>query len=161
MKINNKSLLLKMMMCFTLCISLSVLQAQLLPIEQYKILEGEKNGVNTTEYLQTVDPYSMLYYLKEDTSTVYFMNYFRKDETFSTGPIYNLQIDDYYQKEDDLPGRILTFLWDYENSYNDKTGTASVQIYKVEELHQTSALIKIELLDEPSENLILYFGIKL
>lgn len=162
MKINNKSLLLKMTLSFGLCMCLNMLlHAQLLPIEQYKILEGEKNGVNTTEYLQTAEPYSILYYLEEDTSKVYFMNYFMKDETFSTGPIYDFQIDDYYQKEHDSPVKILTFFWDYENSYNDKTGTALVQIFKIEVLHQATALIKIELLNEPSETIILYFGIKL
>lgn len=97
---------------------------------KFIILDGSENGVDITPTLLDQGAYSVFYTI-ESSNSIYMANYWPKNGSQSSGPMYSSKTASYDETYETYKADIFYFNWRYTNDYNSKKGTASVQLIKV------------------------------
>lgn len=105
-------------------------------ITKYIITHASQNDIDITEDLLKEKSYLVLYKNNNpesdpDKEELFFANVWDVSESQSYGRIYNLDSSQTPETEDSYKTSTLNFNWSYQNSYNDKSGTAKVKISNV------------------------------
>lgn len=127
----------KRLILFTLLISFGLLSVYSQEKEsnqevfaKFHITDWIKNGVDMTPSISDQEAILVLY---ENTKSKEYMmsNYWSKSKSQSFGPIYSLDTKHYEATNENYEYDSLSFQWHYTNTYDDKKGTAKVELLKV------------------------------
>lgn len=111
-------------------------------IAKFIVTDGSSNGVDITPTLMDQGAYSV-FYTDENDGLIYMANYWPKGGTQSFGPMYSSKTASYNETYETYKADIFYFRWRYTNSYDDKKGTASVQLTKIYKPQGVAFILKI------------------
>lgn len=111
-------------------------------IAKFIITDASVNGVDNTPILLDQGAYTVFYTSKND-GLIYMANYWEKDNTQSYGPMYSAANDSYNETVETYKADIFNFNWRYINDYDDKKGTAKVQLTKIYKPQGITFILKI------------------
>ncbi len=105
-------------------------------ITKYIITHASKNDIDITEDLLKEKSYLVLYKKNNpesdpDNEEMFFANVWDVSQSQSYGRIYNLDLSQTPETEESYKTSTLNFNWSYQNSYDEKSGTAKVKISNV------------------------------
>ena len=64
-----------------------------------------------------------------DGKEIMFSNYWAKSDSQSSGRIYSIEKEEFPETEKELKHGLYQFQWSYNNSYDDKKGTAKIRLF--------------------------------
>ena len=113
-----------------------------LPNETMKfiITDASINGVDTTPTLLAAEAYSV-FYTVEDSDLIYMANVWSKNDSQSYGPMYYIKKKE--ETYEEYKADFFYFNWRYMNDYDDKKGTATVQLIKIFKPQGITFILKI------------------
>lgn len=99
-------------------------------LEKFIILDATENDMDITPQLLSNEAFLSLYTItgKEE---VYFANVWPVAESQSSGVVYNAEFKEVAETEKAYATDEFSFSWSYQNSYDEKSGTAQVRILKI------------------------------
>ncbi len=105
-------------------------------ITKYIVTHASQNDIDITEELLQEKSYLVLYKNNNpesdpDNEELFFANVWDVSESQSFGRIYNLDTSKTPETEESFKTSTLNFNWSYQNSYDNKNGTAKVKILNV------------------------------
>jgi hypothetical protein len=118
--------------CTTCC---SILQAQEKVktqeiIANFQISDGTSNGVDITPTLLEQNAYLVIY-RDMASKAIYMANFWEKNDTQSYGSIYSMEEKHIKGENENYEADLFYFQWSYINTYDNKKGTAKVELMKV------------------------------
>lgn len=99
-------------------------------LDKFIILDATMNSEDITPHMLSSEAFLSLYEVKEEEA-MYFSNVQPRNESMSYGVIYDAEMEEFAETDESFGGVQLSFYWKYYNTYDDKTGTASVRIQKI------------------------------
>ncbi|MBW4359387.1 hypothetical protein [Flavobacterium taihuense] len=99
-------------------------------IAKFKISDGTKNGEDITPYLLGQNAYLVIY-KDQATKTICMANFWGKNDSQSYGSIYSMEEKHIKADSENYEADQFFFQWSYTNTYDNKKGTAKVQLLKV------------------------------
>lgn len=105
-------------------------QAQSTIIAKFIVQDARMNDVDIAKQWIKEGAYLAIY-TDEESDDLHFANVNPKQDTQSYGNIFELKTKKIEATNDNYETEIFTFKWSYENSYDDKVGTATVRLVKV------------------------------
>lgn len=114
-------------------------------VSKYRVTSAYKNETDFTSTL--INSGSHLELVQRDGS--WFMNHvWIYAGSHSCGPIRNIETEEIPETDDSYAMNIITFDWDYANSYDDETGTCAVVFTVVFKPDETPVIVQMETEDE-------------
>lgn len=110
-------------------------------LAKFIITDATFNGEDYTPIILEQGAYTVFYNFKDD-SLIYMSNYWPKDDTQSFGPMYSTQMS-LEERYESYQADIYSFNWGYVNSYDEKKGTAKVQLTKIYKPTGVAFILKI------------------
>lgn len=111
-------------------------------IVKFTITNGKDDNEDISNILIAQDAFIVFYTIEND-ELIYMANVWPKNNSQSYGPLYSvkptIQATTYEKNNADL----YSFNWKYSNDYNNKTGTAKVQVIKIYKPQGIEYLLKI------------------
>lgn len=120
---------MKRLIILVLLFTLNLVHAQQKVLYKIILSDVTINGVNASNKYLEENGY-LVFYVQEDGSPA-LANVMVKSETQSYGNIFSIQNDVMEEGTDNYKAEMLKFKWGYVNSYNNKSGTASIDLLKV------------------------------
>lgn len=111
-------------------------------IGRYIVMNATKNGINISDVAHDQNQFIVFYTLENDTR-IFMANYWSKNESQSFGPIHALKTINFEETEDKHKYDLITFKWDFRNTYDTKEGVASVQLMKIYKPYSITFEMKI------------------
>lgn len=101
-------------------------------LSKFIISDATENGRDITEYILDQQAY-LVFYTREDTDNenLYMANVWIKNGTNSFGRIFDKKYHKSSETSNEFETHFMTFKWSYKNSYDDKRGTANVELVMV------------------------------
>ena len=96
-------------------------------IATFEVLDGRDNGSDITPQMLEANAYLALY-LSSDKEDVMFANVWELNNSQSFGSAYAIVKEEFPETDEDYKGVLFNFNWSYQNSYDDKKGTAKVKL---------------------------------
>lgn len=118
-------------------------------LAKFTITEAKFNGVDKSSLLLDAEAY-IIFYTTGTDELLYMANVRSNSNSQSFGPIYGVESKNREESDEYYKTDFINFNWQYANTYNDKTGTAQVQVTKIYKPQGVEFVIKIipENLDE-------------
>ncbi len=111
-------------------------------ITKFIITDASTNGVdNTAEILE--EKAFIVFYSVENDDLLYMSHVWPKHESQSYGPIYSVKSESEKETYEEYKADFFNFDWLYIAGYEDKKGTAKVQLIKVHKPQGISYVLKI------------------
>jgi hypothetical protein len=66
-----------------------------------------------------------------DGEEILFSNYWVKSDSQSSGRIYYVEKEEFPETEEELKYALYQFQWSYNNSYDDRKGTAKIKLFVI------------------------------
>lgn len=96
----------------------------------FEISDARENGDDITP--EAVEDQAKLVLCKSmDGKEIMFSNFWAISESQSSGRIYSVQKEVFSETEKELKHDFYQFQWSYNNSYDDKKGTAKIKLYVI------------------------------
>jgi alpha-L-fucosidase len=111
-------------------------------IAKFIITDAKNNGVDMTPIALKGGAYTV-FYTSGDDGLIYMANVWPNNNSQSFGPMYGVQSDKIEETYENYRADYFYFNWRYINSYNDKTGTAKVQVIKIYKPQGVAFSVKI------------------
>jgi hypothetical protein len=111
-------------------------------IAKFIITEATVNGEDNTSILREQGAYTVFYKFEND-DLIHMANYWPKANSQSFGPMYSAENTTYEETYESYKADVFHFNWRYTNDYDDKKGTAKVQLTKVFKPKGVSFILKI------------------
>lgn len=111
-------------------------------IAKFTITDAKNNGVDVTPTLLKAGAYTVFYTSGND-GLIYMANVWPNNNSQSFGPMYGVQSDKIEETHENYEADFFYFNWGYTNSYDDKTGTAKVQVIKIYKPQGVAFTVKI------------------
>jgi hypothetical protein len=96
---------------------------------KFIITDAKFNGEDVTPKIVMNKGYTVFYTFKGDEE-LYMANYFTEDETQSFGLLYDSNLEEFEETEDEYKTEVLTSSWRYINDYDENKGTAKIKFTK-------------------------------
>jgi hypothetical protein len=112
-------------------------------IAKFIITDASVNGIDNTPILLDQGAYSVFYTLNDDEGTIYMANYWEKDNTQSYGPMYSTENNSFDETIETYKADLFNFNWRYINDYDNKKGTAKVELTKIYKPQGITFILKI------------------
>lgn len=107
------------------CASINAQEIETIAI--FEVMDGRDNGSDITPQMLEANAFLVLY-LSKDKKNVMFANVWEKNDSQSFGTIYAIAKEEFPETDKEYRGVLLNFNWSYNNSYDDKSGTAKVKL---------------------------------
>lgn len=126
---------LKTICTIVICALYSVINAQEKKPSQeafaiFEIFDARDNGTDITpEALE--DKAKLVLYKSMDGKEIMFSNFWAKSDSQSSGRIYSVEKEEFPETEKELKHGLYQFQWSYNNSYDDKKGTAKIRLFVI------------------------------
>ncbi|MFV5691716.1 hypothetical protein ACM55K_06815 [Flavobacterium sp. LT1R49] len=148
------------MTLFVICTTCSsILQAQEKVktheiIAKFQISDGTENGLDITPTLLEQNTYLVIY---QDMASkaIYMANFWEKNNTQSYGFIYSMEEKHIKGDDKNYETDLFYFQWGYINTYDNKKGTAKVELMKIYKLQ--GVYFKMTIIPE-NLNVLVYRG---
>lgn len=111
-------------------------------LAKFIITDATTNGVDITPVLLANNAY-IVFYTSDDDGLIYMANVFPKSNSQSYGPMYLVEIQNKKETYETYAVDIFYFNWRYINTYDNKKGTAKVQMIKVYKPQGVAFTVKI------------------
>jgi hypothetical protein len=92
-----------------------------------EISDARNNGNDITPEALESDA-KLIFYKSNDGKEILLSNYWAKSDTQSWGRIYTIEKEEFPETEKELKHCLYQFQWSYNNSYDDKMGTAKIKL---------------------------------
>ena len=118
-------------------------------LAKFIITDAKYNGVDNTSILLNAEAF-IIFYTTGTDELLYMANVRPYSNSQSFGPIYKVESKNREESDEYYKTDFIYFNWQYANTFNDKTGTAQVQVTKIYKPQGVEFVIKIipENLDE-------------
>lgn len=111
-------------------------------IAKFNITDAKLNGNDVTPIYLNWEAYTV-FYTSGDDGLIYMANVAPKNNTQSFGPMYGITSEKVKETFENYEADFFYFNWKYTNDYDDKTGTAKVQVIKVYKPQGVAFTVKI------------------
>ncbi len=111
-------------------------------LAKFNILDASHNGVDVTPDILEAGAYTVFYTIAED-GLMYMANVWPNNESQSFGPMYGVQTEKVEETYENYAADYFYFNWRYNNTYNDESGTAAVEVIKIYKPQGVAFTIKI------------------
>lgn len=96
----------------------------------FEINDLRRNGYDITP--QALENNAQLvFYKSNDGKEILLSNYWEKSNSQSYGRIYSITKEEYPETEKELKYDLYQFQWSYNNTYDEKRGTAKIKLFLV------------------------------
>ncbi len=109
---------------------------------KFIITDASTNGVDTTPTILEAEAF-LVFYTVENDNLLYMANVWPKRNAQSYGPMYSVTSETKKETYEEHKADFFDFNWLYITGYNDKKGTAKVQLIKVYEPQGITYVLKI------------------
>ena len=99
-------------------------------LAKFIITDATLNGVDVTPTLLSNNAYTV-FYTRGNDGLVYMANVWAKSNSQSYGPMYSINKENIKETYETYEADIFNFNWLYINNYDNKKGTAKVQLIKI------------------------------
>lgn len=99
-------------------------------LARFIITDATFNGEDVTPTVVKSKGYTVFYTFK-GKEEIYMANYLSEDDTQSYGLLYDSNLEQFEETEDEYKTDFLTSSWRYVNDYDEKKGTAKIQLIKI------------------------------
>ena len=99
-------------------------------IVKFEITDGTENGEDITSRLINEKAYLVIYRIIE-TDDLCMANFWQTSNSQSSGSIYAMQEKSIEETGENYKTDFFYFQWSYSNTYDDKKGTAKVELLKI------------------------------
>lgn len=96
-------------------------------IAKFTITDAKNNGEDMTPIILEADAYTV-FYTSGDDGQIYMANVWPNSNSQSYGRVFGIKTTKVEETYDHYETDLLHFNWSYINDYNDKTGTAMVEV---------------------------------
>lgn len=111
-------------------------------LAKFVITDATQNGQDLTPaYLE--DGAYIVFYTSGDDKSLYMANFWPKSKTQSYGAVYSMESKNFEETEKQYKADIFIFNWRYINTYDQKKGTAKVEVTKIYKPQGVAFIIKI------------------
>lgn len=125
---NLKTLFIILLSTFYSSINAQEKKASQEAFATFEISDARDNGADITpEALE--DEAKLVLYKSMDGKEIMFSNYWAKSDSQSSGRIYSIEKEEFPETEKELKHGLYQFQWSYNNSYDDKKGTAKIRLF--------------------------------
>lgn len=111
-------------------------------IAKFITTDASTNGVDVTPTYLSENAY-IVFYKSNNDGLIYMANVWSKTNSQSYGPMYSLESEKKRETYDTYEADIYFFNWRYINTYDNKKGTAKVQLIKIYKPQGITFTIKI------------------
>lgn len=112
-------------------------------IAKFIITDASINGVNMSQLIVTEGGGYTVFYTVEGRNLLYMANVWSKQNTQSWGALYMEDVQSYPETVDQYKTEIFFFRWEYQNSYDTKKGTCSIQFIKTYKPQGVASTLKM------------------
>jgi len=109
---------------------------------KFIITDASTNGVDTTPTLLEAEAFTVFYRV-EESDLLYMANVWPKNNTQSYGPMYSIEQTTKEETYEEYKADYFYFNWRYVNDYDEKKGTAKVQLIKIYKPQGITFILKI------------------
>jgi hypothetical protein len=133
MKFDMKYFIMTLFVVGTTCCSILQAQEKVKTqeiIAKFQISDGTENGLDITPTLLEQNAYLVIY---QDmvSKAIYMANFWEMNNTQSYGSIYAIEEKHIEADDENYEADSYSFQWAYSNTYDNKRGTAKVELLKV------------------------------
>ncbi|MCE7925319.1 MAG: hypothetical protein DYG98_19875 [Haliscomenobacteraceae bacterium CHB4] len=111
-------------------------------IAKFIITDASKNGIDVTQTLLKAGAYTVFYTSGND-GLIYMANVWPNSNSQSYGPMYSTESTKRKETYETYEADIFYFNWRYINTYDEKKGTAKVQLVKIYKPQGIAFVLKI------------------
>lgn len=111
-------------------------------LAKFIITDATTNGVDITPTILSNNAYT-IFYANSDDKLIYMANVWPKNKTQSFGPMYSVENKNSHETYDKYEADVFYFNWRYKNDYDNKKGTARVQVIKIYKPQGVAFTVKI------------------
>lgn len=111
-------------------------------LAKFIITDAITNGVDVTPTLLANNAYTV-FYTSDNDGLIYMANVWPKSNSQSYGPMYSVESENKSETYETYKADIFYFNWRYINTYDNKTGTAKVQVIKIYKPQGVAFTVKI------------------
>lgn len=97
---------------------------------KFQIIDWIKNGTDMTPVILDEKAFLVIY-KNTETNELMMANYWLKSNSQSYGAIYNIEKKHLDENNENYAGNLFSFQWVYINTYDQKKGTAKVELLEV------------------------------
>ena len=134
---------------YSYLISIIVLLPQILfasekqeEVAKFVITDASMNGADVTLQYLEAGAYLVFYTIGDDKS-LYMANFWQKFDSQSYGAVYSLESKTIEETDKQYKTDIFRFNWRYINTYDEKRGTAKVEVTKIYKPQGIAFIVKI------------------
>ncbi|RTL14093.1 MAG: hypothetical protein EKK56_02250 [Flavobacteriaceae bacterium] len=111
-------------------------------LAKFIITDATMNGVDVTPTLLSNKAYTV-FYTSDNDGLIYMANVWPKSNSQSYGPMYSIENQKKRETYETYEADIFYFNWRYINTYDNKKGTAKVQVIKIYKPQGVAFTVKI------------------
>ena len=111
-------------------------------VAKFVITDASSNGVDQTPQYLEAGAY-LVFYTTGDDKSLYMANFWPKSDSQSYGAVYSMESKNYEETDKQYEADIFRFNWRYINTYDQKRGTAKVEVTKIYKPQGIAFIIKI------------------
>lgn len=111
-------------------------------LAKFIITDAITNGIDVTPTLLANKAYTV-FYTSDNDGLIYMANVWPKSNSQSYGPMYSVESENKRETYETYKADIFYFNWRYINTYDNKTGTAKVQVIKIYKPQGVAFTVKI------------------
>jgi hypothetical protein len=111
-------------------------------IAKFTITDAKNNGVDITPTLLKAGAYTVFYTSGND-GLIYMSNVWPNSNSQSFGPMYGVKSEKLEETYENYEADFFDYNWRYTNDYDNKTGTAKVQVIKIYKPQGVAFTVKI------------------
>ncbi len=99
-------------------------------LAKFIIADATFNGEDVSQSVVQNKAYTVFYKIK-DSDEIYMANYFSEAKSQSFGVLYDSNLEEFEETQDEYRYDVLTSSWRYVNDYDDKKGTAKIELTRI------------------------------
>jgi hypothetical protein len=111
-------------------------------LAKFIITDATTNGVDVTPTLLANKAYTV-FFTSDNDGLIYMANVWPKSNSQSYGPMYSVETQKKRETYETYEADIFYFNWRYINTYDNKKGTAKVQVIKIYKPQGVAFTVKI------------------
>jgi len=112
-------------------------------LAKFIITDATINGVDASPKYIDEGAYLVFYSIGDDENQLYMANFWPKSNTQSSGKIYGAETSTTKADTENYRMDYCSFNWSYKNTYDEKKGTAKVEVIKIFKPAGVAFVIKI------------------
>jgi hypothetical protein len=111
-------------------------------IAKFTITDAKENGIDVTPTILKAGAYTV-FYTSGDDGLIYMANVWPNNNSQSFGPMYGFESEKLEETYENYEADFFYFNWRYINTYDERTGTAKVQVIKIYKPQGVAFTVKI------------------